>query len=136
MLNRVYKVSNGNYTGQIADIAENAWFTPAIEGALAQNLIPEAMLEGGFKPDQNITREEICALAVRYYEKFYGEIVGTGLDKFKDADSTSAWARPYVEKAIAIRLLAGMSEDTFAPAANATRAQAATFLKRIFVKTF
>jgi len=136
MLNRAYKISDGEYTGQIADIGESDWYTAAIEGAYAQNLIPEAMLQGGFKPNRNITREEICALAVLYYEKFHGEITGTSLEKFTDADSTSEWAKPFVEKAIAIRLIAGMTEDTFAPADNATRAQAATFLKRIFVKTF
>ncbi|MBE7035677.1 MAG: hypothetical protein E7403_00080 [Ruminococcaceae bacterium] len=136
MLNRVYGVADGEYTGQIADIGAKSWFTPAIEGALAQDLIPPAMLEGGFKPDRNITREEICALAVVYYEKFHEALTGADLSKFTDADTTSEWARPYVEKAVAMRLIAGMSEDTFAPAATATRAQAATFLKRIYVKNY
>ena len=91
-------------------------------------------LADGFKPDQLITREEICALTVSFYEHFVGSAGSAGLGRFADKDAISQWAEPYIQKCLALRFAGGMTEDTFAPQATATRAQAATILKRVYIK--
>ncbi len=134
MLSRVYGLQGEDYSGEVPGIAENAWYTPHVEAAYKQGLIPEAMLANGFLPNQNISREEIAALSVTFYEKFIRPIQGINLNKFDDKDAVSEWAKPYIEKALASRIVSGMTETTFEPQAGATRAQAATILKRIYIK--
>lgn len=135
MLARAFNAAEGTYTGKISDVGENDWFMPYIESAYSLNLIPEAMFsEGEFMPNENITREEICALTISFWEHYVGETAKTSIEKFKDKDEISEWAVPYIEKCLAERIIAGISEDTFAPKNNATRAQAATILKRIYIK--
>ena len=42
----------------------------------------------------------------------------------------------YIDQAIGLRIVNGMSEDTFAPKADITRAQAAAILRRVYLKIF
>jgi len=135
MLNRIFSVSDKEYSGSIPDVIKDDWYVNYVEGAYAEGLIPAAMLNGGFKPDANITREEIASLAVNYFEKYFGEIDGTDIGHFEDAKDISLWAVPYIEKSLAARLVTGTGDKVFEPSAYATRAQAATILKRIYIKT-
>lgn len=134
MLARAFGLEEAAWSGAVSDASEGAWYTPYIEAAYAKNLIPSAMLTDGFKPDQLITREEICALTVSFYEHFVGSAGSAGLGRFADKDAISQWAEPYIQKCLALRFASGMTEDTFAPQATATRAQAATILKRVYIK--
>lgn len=134
MLARAFGLEEAAWSGAVSDASEGAWYTPYIEAAYAKNLIPSAMLADGFKPDQLITREEICALTVSFYEHFVGSAGSAGLGRFADKDAISQWAESYIQKCLALRFASGMTEDTFAPQATATRAQAATILKRVYIK--
>lgn len=134
MLVRAFGLSESSYSGNISDIGHGDWYTPYIESAYEKDLIPAAMLEGGFKPNQNITREEISALAVTFYEHAFGSVTGTSINRFTDQDEINDWAVPYIEKCLALRIITGMTENSFAPKTNATRAQAATILKRLYIK--
>ncbi len=134
MLNRTFGVSNGQYSAKISDVSATDWFMPYVEGALGEGLIPDAMLNGGFKPNDNITREEIASLAVSYWEKYISDISGTTIERFIDSGSVSPWAADYIGKSLALRLVNGVTDTTFAPDESATRAQAATILKRIYIK--
>ena len=53
---------------------------------------------------------------------------------FADGDAISAWAQPYVLYASRKGLIKGMENNQFAPKLNATRAQVATVLDRLFVQ--
>lgn len=137
MLERAFGVEQGIYSGNIKDVGEYDWYTPYIEAAYMLNLIPEEMLiDGRFNPNQNITREEICALTMKFWEKYVGEVNPVSVERFMDKDKIAQWAIPYVGKALAERIITGVTSDTFVPIASATRAQAATILKRIYIKTY
>lgn len=136
MLERAFGVEQGTYSGKINDVGEYDWFMPYVEAAYMLGLIPEEMLIGGnFNPNQNITREEICALTMKFWEKYEGEVAPVSVDRFNDKGSIAPWASTYVGKALAERIITGVTPDTFAPLNSATRAQAATILKRIYIKT-
>lgn len=51
---------------------------------------------------------------------------------YRDRDSISDWAKPYVQYASENGLMNGLENNDFAPLLNATRAQVATVLARIF----
>lgn len=134
MLNRVFAVSDGDYTGAVSDVGANDWYMPYIEGAYAMQLIPAPMLEGGFKPDNSITREEIASLAVSYFERYTMSAYEADISRFDDRTFISPWAEGYIKKSLALRLVTGTSDTAFEPGSYATRAQAATILKRIYIK--
>lgn len=136
MLARAFGLPEGASSGRIPDVAAGSWYTPYVESAYESGLIPDAMLTGGFLPDQDITREEIAALSVSFYEHFYGAAGSADLTRFVDRDDISDWAETYISKCLALRFITGMTEDSFVPGANATRAQAAAILKRIYVKIY
>lgn len=137
MLSRTFEMETAAYSGTITDIGESDWYTPYIEAAYKNHLIPEAMLPNNrFEPEKNITREEICALAVSFYEHFEKQAAQTSIDHFTDRAKISGWATSYVEKCMALRFVNGVTETLFDPLSNATRAQAATIIKRIYIKTY
>lgn len=111
------------------------WHTGIIDAAQRHNLLPDEMVtEGDIHPDMFITREEMCAILVRAYEREKGSETETYGLRFKDADTIAPWAVKYVEKGVALRLVAGVSKTEFLPANNATRAQASVLVKRLFYK--
>jgi len=137
MLARSFELDTLEYTGKIQDVKENDWHMPYVEAAYEKNLIPPEMIkEGCFEPDKNITREEICALSVLFYEAFEKESINASIEHFSDKYEISDWAIPYVEKAMALRFINGVSETVFEPLSNATRGQAAAIIKRIYIKIY
>lgn len=135
MLSRVFSVPQGEYSGTVSDVSENDWFMPYVEGAKIRGIIPEEMLSGGiFKPESLITREEMAALSVMFYEKYANEAQLASVRRFSDKKGISEWALEYVEKCLALRFMSGISEDEFAPKAYASRAEAAAIIKRIYIK--
>lgn len=97
------------------------WATKAIEGAIAENLVPKDLQN---KYGQATSRAEFCALAVRLYET----VTGTEITERKTfADTTDV----NVEKAAAIGVVDGVGASKFDPYAGLTREQAATMLSRL-----
>ena len=96
--------------------------------------IPSDMISNGnFEPTKPITREEITALIIRAYEaNVIGDIKTYGLDRFADKNDVSSYAAEYVDKALTLHIIKGVNDISFAPKANATRAQAVVILKRFF----
>ena len=87
--------------------------------------------DGAFRPNDTITREEMAVVIMKAYQ-FLGNAPLKGkLSQFADKDTISQWAVDYVDGAVSSGLISGMSDDTFAPKENATRAQVASLIKRL-----
>ena len=56
---------------------------------------------------------------------------GGGIDRFADKEDISPWAYASVDQAVGAGLISGITANTFAPGENATRAQAASLIKRL-----
>ena len=54
-----------------------------------------------------------------------------GIDNFSDKAAIADWAKAAVDTASSVGLISGMGDGTFSPEANATRAQAASIVKRL-----
>lgn len=134
MAARALGLSEKEYAGSFSDTADG-WYSGILEAAKEAGIIPDEMVtDGCFNPDAHITREEMCAIIVRGYEgDKMTEIPTYGLP-FEDGAAASEWARIYIEKGISLRVIAGVSETEFMPRAEATRAQAAVLIKRLFYK--
>ena len=76
----------------------------------------------------------MAVIIAKAYSFAGGQSAGGGAARFADADSISSWAYASVDATTAAGLISGMTADTFAPAENATRAQAASLMRRLFDK--
>jgi len=89
---------------------------------------------GLFGPDDLVTREQFAKMIVLAAGLEINAADGTALETtsltFSDNSAISDWAKPYVAAAVQAGLINGMGDNTFAPAANVTRAQALTIIAR------
>jgi hypothetical protein len=121
--------------GQFTDAAPSNWYAGSVATAVAKNIIKG--YDGNlFKPDKNITREEMAAMFARAsLVGGMGEILSGGeqeeqLAQFKDRSQISSWAIKDVALAVKAGIINGMPGGEFLPQANADRAQSAAMLKR------
>lgn len=111
--------------------------TAAYIGAAAKAGIINGNTDGTFKPNSNITREQMALMMVRameyagYNTSMNGASAAT-LTKFKDAAKIQS--KDTVAKAVKEGIIQGITTNTFQPQGNATRAQAAVMLKRVLDK--
>lgn len=111
------------------DVSEGAWYVDDVAAAAAAKLMEG--YDGYFRPDETITRQEMAVVIMKAYV-FLGKTPETGkLAQFADQDEIADWAKAYVDQAISSGLISGMTSDTFAPEANATRAQVTSLIKRL-----
>lgn len=110
------------------DISENYWGKNSII-KLAEKGIVKGYSDGTFKPYKNITRGEFINLV----NKSFGFSKKSNVE-FKDVLSDS-WYYDAVSIAVGEGYTNGYPDGTFRPNAEMSRAEAATFLTRIFMKT-
>ncbi|WP_028552150.1 lamin tail domain-containing protein [Paenibacillus sp. UNC451MF] len=113
------------------DIDAAKWYAKPIRIAALKGLV--FGYEGNlFKPDATITREEMAVMLMRaLLSTDQGKSLTAVPLAFHDKDTISEWARDSVSKLVKVRMIEGMTEDSFVPAENATRAQAVTMVKRM-----
>ncbi|QTH43677.1 leucine-rich repeat protein [Cohnella sp. LGH] len=117
------------------DVPASAWYAAVIEAGARSELI--AGVSGTrFAPDDRITREQIAVMLANARMLVTGGAAKTkqptnALSKFNDAAQISSWARDAVAEAVAAGIIQGVDGDRLAPAATATRAQAAVMLERL-----
>lgn len=136
ILGRAAGVSDGGsvLTAPFDDIKVNDWYAPYVSWA-RENEIVRGIDEDHFCPMQNITREQICVLIVRYAEYAGIELpsVPESLTEFDDDIMISSYARDAVYIAKAAGLVDGRGDNKFEPDALASRAEAATVFMRFAV---
>ncbi len=88
-----------------------------------------------FGPDDPITREQLAAIFYRYADyKGYDLTVKGNLDKFKDADKITDYAKTAMQWAVGSGLVKGKSGNLLDPQGTATRAEIAAMLHRFIEK--
>ena len=122
--------SKANYK----DVSKLDWSAGAIGAAVKAGLI-DGFEDGTFQPNSPISREQMAAMIAK--AQYF---VGKGTDgssttslkgtNFADQASISSWAQQFVEQAQQAGLVTGTTGNLFAPTENATRAEAATIVKR------
>ncbi|UNK19960.1 S-layer homology domain-containing protein [Paenibacillus sp. N3/727] len=114
------------------DVHKEDWFADAIETAAGLGLI-EGFVNGEFRPNEQITREQMSALLVRALKMAGKELDTTGaketLRGFEDAEGIGAWSETAVAAVVKAGLMKGRSASRFVPQAHSTRAEAAAVLK-------
>ena len=132
VLGRMAGIDPAKYGGDtgFTDVPEGMYYAPYVKWA-AQYGITGGTGDGRFSPDALITRQQMAALFVRYFEKFGIRL--TGGTQYTtvpaDLDAVAPYAREAVVKLWQAGLLNG-NGTRFDSTGNASRAQAAALCQR------
>ncbi len=137
MVTRTCNFLEETYKGTFTDVSSSDWYAPYIASAYKNGIIPlEMITDGKINPNDKLTREQMCAVSVLAYTKTLKKNPSKQnlTDNFDDIGETPY--QSYIDQALGLKLVNGMGERTFSPSSDITRAQAATILKRLFVKIY
>ena len=116
------------HTNEFSDVADGKWYTDAIEWGVANDVIA-GYGDGTFKPEQNITREELATIFYNYANfKGIDTSAQGDLSKFSDGATVSDWATKFMRWAVGSGLMSG-DGSKLNPTQKATRAEAAQMVK-------
>lgn len=138
LLQRTLGLRETNEEPIFTDVKADDWYYGAVQAAARAGLV-KGYPEGDFRPNVNITRQEMAVMVARALENLSGELTITPaavnriLERFEDKAEIGNWAREAVAVAVERDIIKGRTERTFVPQANATRAESAAMLKRTAV---
>ena len=110
------------------DVSEDEWFAKYISECERKNII--VGYEGNFRPSDDITRAELAAICVRFFEKRSGSSIKPKKIAFTDFDS-SHWAYESIKKAYANEYVTGYPDGTLKADNTITRAETVTIVNRM-----
>lgn len=132
MLARVLQLPVTAYEGIFADVKEISGVDALQIEAAYRAGITTGKEDGMFAPTAPITRQQMTAMLIRAVEQVAPELLQQPIEKptFVDAHQISDYAQAYVSYAVALGLVTGREDGTFAPKENASRAHAAAVVHR------
>lgn len=108
------------------DVNEDDWFNITVS-SLANMGALSGYEDGTFRPNEPISRAELAAMAVRFYDTFEAEYEeGTFLDV--DGDE---WYADAIAAAEELGIIGGYPDGTVRPEANITRAETCAIVNRV-----
>ena len=112
----------------IADVHDaNAWYYDAVMWAW-ENQIVDGYMDGTFRPNEPLTREELVTILYRYAA---GEPTEIDMSGYTDAKLISPWAQDAFKWALGSGIVEGTSDTTLSPHDGAKRCQVAAMLVRL-----
>lgn len=119
------------------DVAEGTWYYDGVLWA-AENGIVNGVGNGRFAPEDDVTREQIATVLMRYAaKKGYDVNRRESIAYYPDSGKVSDYARSAVSWAVAEKLIQGSKENgktLLLPQEGATRSQVAAILVRFIRK--
>ena len=116
------------------DVSSSQYYYDAISWAYDAGVV-DGFDARTFKPDQNVTREQLAAILYRYAKYMNLSTSGSAyLAKYRDADKIASWAYDAMAWANYRGLINGTSATRIDPKGYATRAQIAAILHRFAVE--
>lgn len=116
---------------EFKDIKQDAWYSKPVL-AIYQNGLVNGKSSDSFDPEGNITREEMAKIIGKVLENnLYKSQDTEVLEQFTDVDSISKWAKEGSAIAVYNKLING-DNGKFMPNKDATRAETATILYRLY----
>ena len=132
LITKMMGYENSNDAVPFTDVEKTNWYYDAIAKAYKNGLI-SGRSKDIFDPQGKITRQEMAVIIAKVLEKKGHEKAQIKeLDIFKDKEGIAPWAKDKVALSVSKGIISGMGDKIFAPTQNATRAQAAVMLYRLY----
>jgi len=112
-------------TNPYYDVAPDDWFNNAVS-TMTNTGIVKGYPDNTFQPQENITRAEFAALAVRFFAGDDETVKGNAFPDIK-----GHWANYEINLAYAKNIIEGYPDGTFKPDQEITRAEAMTIVNRV-----
>ncbi len=122
-------------TADFTDVPGDQWYSEAVAWAAEQGVVT-GYTDGTFRPDHQITREQLATILYRFTKLTEMDPADRGdLDVFPDREDVQSYAEEALQWAVGKGLVNGIydshTEQTYLrPRGSATRAQVATILMR------
>ncbi len=102
------------------DVDENDWYAHSVAWAINAGVY-NGFEDGTFKPDDNITREQLAAIIYNYAIYKGYDVATTGnISNFADAEQVSAWSTSAVEWAVGSGIMGGKEDNLLDSKSTAT----------------
>ncbi|PRX71620.1 S-layer family protein [Cohnella sp. SGD-V74] len=119
-----------------SDVAPGSYYEEGMAVAKALG-IAQGFSDNSFRPNETISRQDMMVLTARALQQ-YGRLQAADsaarLDSFQDRDLIAKYAVPYVASLVNDGLIEGSDKGRLNPEGSASRAEAAVFLYRIYMK--
>ncbi len=126
----LYRASGETSAGGLSpfrDVPQGAYYADAALWAY-QNGIAGGYEDGTFRPQKDVTRQEMAVFFQRYVVRKEAALLRADVSAYTDAAAIAPWAKEAVGELTASQLLGG--GGAFRPAVPASRAEAAVLLHR------
>jgi hypothetical protein len=117
-----------------SDVAAAKYYTDAVKWAAANGIV-KGYGNGKFGPDDNIMREQLAAILMRYMK--YADVnlpVTMQYIMFADEGQISDYAKDAIQTLNKLGIMQGVGDNKINPKGSATRAQVAAMLHRLLMK--
>ena len=119
-------VSNKNTFSDVS----NTWYTNAINWASDKNIVM-GYGDGTFKPNKNITRQELMVILYRYAKYKGKDMTSTSdISTYSDYNKIDDYAKEAMKWGVSKKILYGNKDGLLNPKGNATRAEVAAIIER------
>lgn len=133
VLGRLHGIDTSLYTWKVlGDVSPDDWYGPYVAWAY-DNAITQSMGNDDFRPDHNVTREQIATFVARYIKKFTTitpEKTKTERH-FADEEKISDFAVESARICAELGIMNGDIDGNFRPSDGITRAEAAAVAARL-----
>ena len=119
------------YGGAFDDLPNGVYFTGYAQWAYIYGIM-NGESETKFKPNNYITRQDICVLFYRYITNYTGKTLPTDASEFTDSDKVADYALEAVYAMKNIGVITGYEDGSLHPRGYATRAEVATMFERLY----
>lgn len=109
-----------------SDVSSSDWYYSVLKSAVAAGIIT-GYVDGTFRPNDQITREEASAIIARAYSLSNS----TADIYFVDQDQIGDWALPYIKQLYSNNIIVGYPDGSFMPKSSITRAETVQILDRV-----
>lgn len=125
--------NNSNYETLFTDVPRDSYYANAVSWAVA-NGIADSVSDGGFAPNQTITRQDMAVILNNYIRKVQKSILkGNTIEvkKYNDQADISPVAEEAINTLSTLGIIQGFDDGTYKPNNGVTRAEAATIMQRL-----
>lgn len=130
----IFSMSGNNtwpFTKTFSDVAQNDWYaTPITWGA--DNKVILGYADGTFRPNNNITRQELVALLYRHEGS--PKVSGTEANKFTDYSAIGSYAVDAMEWAVENGIISGYLDGSVRPHGMTNRAELSKIINLYYEK--
>ncbi len=132
IMGRLYGVDKAAYSvSKFSDVSMTDWYGPYVAWA-AEKGISTGYHDGTFAPNENMTREQMAVIIMRYAGVTGASLTTTAGEKtFADDSLIGSWAKDSVYAAQKAGLISGREDGSFDPKGTATRAEVCAIVYRL-----